>query len=197
MSNREKSSVSRRNFLGGTAAGAVGSTMLGVGSAGAHPGVDGLDLTVNGQLRRVTPHPDASLADMLRDTLSLTGTKIGCGVGSCGACAVHVNGKLVRSCTMPATAAAGATVLTIEGLEKADGTLHPLQEAFIQKDALQCGYCTPGQIMTGLACIQAGRARSADTIRSFMNDSLCRCGAHAQIVAAILSVAKVTERTDE
>lgn len=193
MAKKHKGQVSRRDFLGGTAAGVVGSTALAGQAARAHTPDNTLEFKVNAKNRHVIPHPEATLADVLRDNLELTGTKIGCGVGSCGACAVHVDGKLIRSCTMPAKAAAGASVLTIEGLESADGALHRLQEAFVQEGALQCGFCTPGQIMTGLACIHGGKATSPGAVREFMNENLCRCGAHAEIVAAVLSAASELE----
>lgn len=185
MAKKITNDVSRRGFLGGTVVGAVGSVVITGSSAQAHEDRAPLNMIVNGKSKSFRPHADASLAEALRDDLLLTGTKVGCGVGECGSCTVHMNGKPARACTIPVEEADGATILTIEGLESTDGKLHPLQDAFISEDALQCGFCTPGQIMAGLACIQAGKAGSDASIASFMDGNICRCGAHAQIVAAI------------
>ncbi|MEM8750626.1 MAG: (2Fe-2S)-binding protein [Pseudomonadota bacterium] len=185
MVQKDKLNVSRRTFLGGTVAGAVGSAVAATTTASAREQVAGLQINVNGTPQTIRPHPDASLAEALREDLLLTGTKIGCGVGECGSCTVHMNGEPVRSCVIKAREADGASILTIEGLESKDGTLHPLQQAFIENDALQCGFCTPGQIMAGLACIQSGNAGSPQSIAQYMDGNICRCGAHAQIVSAI------------
>ena len=130
----------------------------------------------------------ATLLDTLRDRLRLTGTKKGCDLGECGACTVLADGRRIKACLALAALYEGREILTIEGLA-ADGTLHPLQEAFVEHDALQCGYCTPGQIMSAVALLQEGRARSRDEIREFMSGNLCRCGAYANIVAAVAEVA--------
>ena len=130
-----------------------------------------------------------TLLDALRDRLRLTGTKKGCDRGECGACTVLADGRRIKACLALAALYEGREILTIEGLA-ADGTLHPLQEAFVEHDALQCGYCTPGQIMSAVALLQEGRARSRDEIREFMSGNLCRCGAYANIVAAIAEVAQ-------
>lgn len=130
-----------------------------------------------------------TLLDALRDRLRLTGTKKGCDRGECGACTVLADGRRIKACLALAALYEGREILTIEGLA-ADGTLHPLQEAFVEHDALQCGYCTPGQIMSAVALLREGRARSRDEIREFMSGNLCRCGAYANIVAAIAEVAQ-------
>ena len=133
-----------------------------------------------------------TLLDALRDRLRLTGTKKGCDRGECGACTVLADGRRIKACLALAALYEGRDILTIEGLA-ADGMLHPLQEAFVEHDALQCGYCTPGQIMSAVALLQEGRARSRDEIREFMSGNLCRCGAYANIVAAIAEVARTPE----
>ena len=140
--------------------------------------------TVNG--RQVALEIDArtSLLDLLRERLSLTGAKKGCDHGQCGACTVHVDGRRVVSCLTLAAKVDGRRVLTIEGLSDGDA-LHPMQQAFVDHDALQCGYCTPGQIMAAVACVEEGNATSKDRIRGFMSGNLCRCGAYVGIVAAI------------
>ena len=134
----------------------------------------------------------ATLLDTLRDRLRLTGTKKGCDRGECGACTVLADGRRIKACLALAALYEGREILTIEGLA-AEGTLHPVQEAFVEHDALQCGYCTPGQIMSAVALLQEGRARSRDEIREFMSGNLCRCGAYANIVAAIAEVARTPE----
>jgi len=131
----------------------------------------------------------ATLLDTLRDRLRLTGTKKGCDLGECGACTVLADGRRIKACLALAALYEGRDILTIEGLA-ADGTLHPVQEAFVEHDALQCGYCTPGQIMSAVALLREGRTRSRDEIREFMSGNLCRCGAYANIVAAIAEVAQ-------
>jgi len=131
----------------------------------------------------------ATLLDTLRDRLRLTGTKKGCDRGECGACTVLADGRRIKACLALAALYEGRDILTIEGLA-ADGTLHPVQEAFVEHDALQCGYCTPGQIMSAVALLREGRTRSRDEIREFMSGNLCRCGAYANIVAAIAEVAQ-------
>jgi xanthine dehydrogenase YagT iron-sulfur-binding subunit len=143
-----------------------------------------ITLTVNGIATRVEVAPWTTLLDTLRDHLDLTGTKKGCDHGQCGACTVLVNGRRINSCLTLAVMQEGASVTTVEGLAK-DGTLHPLQQAFIEHDAFQCGYCTPGQICSGVGLIAEGRAKSADEIRELMSGNICRCGAYPNIVAAI------------
>jgi xanthine dehydrogenase YagT iron-sulfur-binding subunit len=143
-----------------------------------------IGLTVNGTGRRLQVAPWVTLLDALRDHLDLTGTKKGCDHGQCGACTVLVDGRRVVSCLTLAIMQEGASVTTIEGLAN-NGTLHPLQQAFIDHDAFQCGYCTPGQICSAAGLIAEGRATSADEIRELMSGNICRCGAYPNIVAAI------------
>ena len=146
-------------------------------------------LTVNGAEHRL-PALDAhtSLLDALRDHLRLTGSKKGCGLGACGACTVLVDGRRVNACLTLAVMSQGKAITTIEGLAK-DGVLHPLQAAFVAHDGFQCGYCTPGQIMSGVACIAEGHASSDEEVREWTSGNICRCGAYPNIVAAIRQVA--------
>jgi xanthine dehydrogenase YagT iron-sulfur-binding subunit len=148
---------------------------------------------INGQKVEVQLDPRESLLEVLQDRLQLFGTKKGCDHGQCGACTVHLDGRRVVSCLTLAVQAEGRKVRTIEGVADADGTLHPLQQAFIDNDAMQCGYCTPGQVMSGLACIAEGHAGDDDEIREYMSGNLCRCGAYVGIVAAIRQAAGRTE----
>ncbi|PSL34268.1 (2Fe-2S)-binding protein [Dyadobacter jiangsuensis] len=148
-----------------------------------------LSLTVNGKRRRISIDPRMTLLDLLRENMGLTGTKKGCDFGQCGACTVHVDGRRTLSCLTFAVMQHGAKVTTIEGLSDGE-KLHPLQEAFIKHDGFQCGYCTPGQVMSGVACIREGHAGSADEVREYMSGNLCRCGAYPNIVDAILEVKK-------
>jgi xanthine dehydrogenase YagT iron-sulfur-binding subunit len=146
-------------------------------------------LQVNSYVHRVPLDPRATLLDTLRERLTLFGTKKGCDHGQCGACTVHVGGRRVLSCLMLARQAEGRAITTIEGIAGEDGSLHAVQQAFLDHDALQCGYCTPGQIMSAIACISEGHAGSPEEIREYMSGNLCRCGAYAGIVAAIQQVA--------
>jgi xanthine dehydrogenase YagT iron-sulfur-binding subunit len=146
-------------------------------------------LTINGEARQLDLDPRQSVLDVLRETLDLTGTKKGCNQGACGACTILLDGKRITSCLTLAVMHDGAEVTTIEGLAKGED-LHPLQAAFIEHDAFQCGYCTPGQIVSGVACILEGHASSADEIRAWMSGNICRCGAYPGIVAAIADVAE-------
>jgi xanthine dehydrogenase YagT iron-sulfur-binding subunit len=146
-------------------------------------------LRVNGTEHRLALDPRTTLLDALREGLHLTGSKKGCGLGQCGACTVLMDGKRVKSCLSLAALAEGREITTIEGLAKG-GELHPLQTAFIERDAFQCGYCTSGQIMAGVACIAEGHAVSAQEIRDWMSGNICRCGAYDPIVAAIQDAAK-------
>jgi xanthine dehydrogenase YagT iron-sulfur-binding subunit len=148
-------------------------------------------LRVNGTEHRLTVDPRTTLLDALREHLHLTGSKKGCGLGQCGACTVLIDGRRVKSCLSLAALVEGREITTIEGLAQGD-QLHPLQVAFIERDAFQCGYCTPGQIMAGVACIAEGHAGSAEEIREWMSGNLCRCGAYDHIVAAIQDAAQTT-----
>ncbi|HWD57369.1 MAG TPA: (2Fe-2S)-binding protein [Stellaceae bacterium] len=143
------------------------------------------DLDVNNQVRHLTIDPRTTLLDALREHLGLTGAKKGCDHGQCGACTVHVDGKRVLGCLTLAVAVRGK-VTTIEGLAAAGGNLHAMQQAFIDQDAFQCGYCTPGQIMSAVACISEGHAGDDHEIREHMSGNLCRCAAYPHIVAAII-----------
>jgi xanthine dehydrogenase YagT iron-sulfur-binding subunit len=143
-----------------------------------------ITLTINGEPRTLDVAPWTTLLDLLRDRLDLTGSKKGCDHGQCGACTVLIDGRRVVSCLTLAVMKDGAEVTTIEGLAKGD-TLHPLQQAFIDHDAFQCGYCTPGQICSAAGLIAEGRAKSKDEIRELMSGNICRCGAYPNIVAAI------------
>ena len=145
-----------------------------------------VSLTVNGQRRSVTVDNRTSLLDLLREHLDLTGTKKGCDAGACGACTVLVDDRRVNACLTLAVRLEGAEVTTIEGLTPdEDDDLHPLQRAFVERDALQCGYCTPGQIMSGLGCIREGHTGSAAEIREWMSGNICRCGCYVKIVEAV------------
>ena len=146
-------------------------------------------LQVNGSIHRLTLDPRTTLLAALREHLGLTGTKLGCDHGACGACTVHLDGRRVNSCLVLAVAADGRSITTIEGLAT-DGRLHPMQQAFVDHDALQCGYCTPGQIMSAVACVQEGHAGSDTEVREYMSGNLCRCGAYPNIVAAVRAVAE-------
>ena len=150
-------------------------------------GVTEMRLKVNGTVRTLQAEPRVTLLDALRERLDLTGTKKGCDHGQCGACTVLVDGRRVNSCLTLAVMVQGKEITTVEGLAKGE-ELHPLQQAFIDHDGFQCGYCTPGQLMSGVACIREGRAKTDDSVREWMSGNLCRCGAYPNIVAAIRQV---------
>ncbi|UCI22492.1 (2Fe-2S)-binding protein [Mesorhizobium sp. B2-1-8] len=145
-----------------------------------------ISLRINKQAYTLALDNRTSLLDALRDHVGLTGTKKGCDHGQCGACTVLVDGKRVLSCLSFAVMNQGREVTTVEGLASADGELHPVQQAFVDHDAFQCGYCTPGQIMSAIGCIDEGHAGSEDDIREYMSGNLCRCAAYPNIVAAII-----------
>lgn len=148
-----------------------------------------LTIQVNGRSQQIHVDPRVTLLDALREHLNLTGTKKGCDQGQCGACTVLINGQRVLSCLTLAVQANGAEVTSIEGLASTEGELHPVQRCFMENDAFQCGYCTPGQIMSAVACIKEGHAGSDDEIREYMSGNLCRCGAYPHIVDAIKQAA--------
>ncbi|MEI9400668.1 (2Fe-2S)-binding protein [Mesorhizobium argentiipisi] len=143
-------------------------------------------LRINKQRHELSLDPRTSLLDALRDHAGLTGTKKGCDHGQCGACTVLVDGKRVLSCLSFAVMNDGKDVTTIEGLASRDGKLHPMQQAFIDHDAFQCGYCTPGQIMSAIGCVNEGHAESENDVREYMSGNICRCAAYPNIVAAVL-----------
>jgi xanthine dehydrogenase YagT iron-sulfur-binding subunit len=195
----ENASPSRRSFLKKSTAAAV---MLATPPALVKAAENGLDekgaaffeklplqVEVNGKPYSLSVEPRVTLLDLLRESLHLTGTKKGCDLGQCGACTVHVDGQRVLSCLSLAVMQNGKKVTTIEGLSNGD-TLHPMQEAFIRHDGFQCGYCTPGQIMSAVACIREGHATTDEEIREYMSGNICRCGAYPNMVAAIKDVAK-------
>ena len=186
---------SRRDVMAASLAGGA-AVILGPDHATAATVADGepqhqLDvvLSVNGADHRL-PNLDAhtTLLDALRDHLQLAGTKKGCALGACGACTVHLDGRRVNSCLVLAVMAQGRAITTIEGLARGR-ELHPLQSAFVEHDSFQCGYCTPGQIMSGVACIDEGHAGSDNEVREWMSGNICRCGAYPNIVAAIRDAA--------
>jgi xanthine dehydrogenase YagT iron-sulfur-binding subunit len=158
------------------------------GSSNSVPAVS-VRLRVNGYYQVRDIDPRTSLLDFLRERLSLTGAKKGCDHGQCGACTIHLDGRRVLSCLTPAVQVEGREVITIEGLAASDQTLHPMQQAFVDHDALQCGYCTPGQIMAAVACVYEGHVNSPEQIREYMSGNICRCGAYVGIVAAIQDAA--------
>ncbi|WP_442681135.1 (2Fe-2S)-binding protein [Sphingomonas sp. ASY06-1R] len=190
--------IERRDILAGGLAGGILAT-LPAGDAEASLVAprdrtsSRLSLTVNGAVHAVDIDNRVSLLDLLRERLGLFGTKKGCDHGQCGACTVHIDGRRVASCLTPAVQTVGRAVTTIEGIADADA-LHPMQAAFVAHDALQCGYCTPGQIMAAIACVREGHANSAEQVREYMSGNLCRCGAYSNIVAAILAVAPKMEQ---
>jgi len=154
------------------------------------------ELRINGRTYPVDADAETSLLTVLREQLDLTGSKYGCGEGQCGACTVLINGNPRRSCITPVGAAAEKQITTIEGLEE-DGRLHPLQEAFLEEDAMQCAYCASGMIMTGVALLHSNPNPSADQVSQFLEGNICRCGAYARIVAAIQRAAKAQRESDQ
>jgi xanthine dehydrogenase YagT iron-sulfur-binding subunit len=186
-------SLNRRNLLEASAV--AGAASLGAGVARGEPRAEPpparnarapvpVELEVNGRRNRLNLDARTTLLDALREHLGLTGSKKGCDHGQCGACTVLVGGRRVLAC-LTLAAAVREPVTTIEGLEGADGKLHPMQQAFIDQDAFQCGYCTPGQIMSAIACVQEGHAGGDAEIREYMSGNLCRCAAYPHIVAAV------------
>jgi xanthine dehydrogenase YagT iron-sulfur-binding subunit len=189
----------RRRFLkqmaGTSAALTLGPALMGIGTAnaaeapgaaaGSAPaGTAPVQFKINGNAHALELDPRVTLLDVLRERLNLTGSKKGCDHGQCGACTVLVNGRRINSCLSLAVAHEGDEITTIEGLAKGD-ELHPVQAAFLEHDGFQCGYCTPGQICSAVACLNEGHAKTDDEIREWMSGNLCRCGAYPSIVAAI------------
>jgi xanthine dehydrogenase YagT iron-sulfur-binding subunit len=193
---RSDLSVSRRGFIRGATSAAAALPLVGASVAKAPAATPtnvavsaseprNLVLRVNGQDHTLSVDPRTTLLDALRDHAGLSGTKKGCGHGQCGACTVHVDGERVLSCMTFALMAEAREITTIEGLSGPGGELHPMQQAFVDNDAFQCGYCTPGQIMSAIACIREGHASTPDDIREYMSGNICRCAAYPNIVAAI------------
>jgi len=196
----DSSGVPRRTFVATAVAagGVVAAGKLGAGASAfaAEPAEAArtgpstrVSLAVNGKRVTVTVDNRTSLLDLLREHLGLTGSKKGCNAGACGACTVLVDGRRVNGCLTLAVRLEGAEVTTIEGLAKGE-RLHPLQQAFIDQDAFQCGYCTPGQIMSGVGCLREGHAGSVDEIREWMSGNICRCGCYVKIVRAVEQAAR-------
>ncbi len=191
--NQFDPNVSRRELMAGAVAAGVAATVpvsfafADEASAGAAVAAEGqaVKIIVNGKPHQLTIDPRASLLDTLRETLSLSGTKKGCDHGQCGACTVHVNGQRVLSCLTLTASCGGDEISTIEGLAGGD-ELHPMQKAFVEHDAFQCGYCTPGQIMSAVALIEEGHAKTEDQVREQMSGNLCRCGAYPNICKAVM-----------
>jgi xanthine dehydrogenase YagT iron-sulfur-binding subunit len=190
------SALSRRTFLAASAAAtgavAVGCSILDSGPAATAEGLESqVSLTLNGARQTITVDNRTSLLDLLREHLGLPGTKKGCDAGACGACTVLVDDRRVNGCLTLAVRLEGAEVTTIEGLAPGEDTaLHPLQQAFVDQDAFQCGFCTPGQIMSGVGCIREGHTGSAEEIREWMSGNICRCGCYVNIVRAVEQTAQ-------
>ena len=190
---------SRRHLLGAAVAGvAAAPAMTQQASAQTQmrtmaDGQSNLALSVNGRDHHLVLDTRTTLLDAPREHLHLTGSKKGCDHGQCGACTVHIDGQRVLSCLTLAVAAEGVAIRTIEGLAGPDGTLHPMQQAFIEHDGFQCGYCTPGQIMSAVACVKEGHAESDAEIREYMSGNLCRCAAYPKIVLAIKQARDMTK----
>jgi xanthine dehydrogenase YagT iron-sulfur-binding subunit len=190
--------MKRRTFVGASLAvgGAVAAGPLLAGCSDNDAPQDASQMSVvrlriNGEEHEITVDNRTSLLDMLRERADLPGTKKGCDQGACGACTILVNGQRINSCLTLAVMHDGAEITTIEGLER-NGRLHPLQQAFIDEDGLQCGYCTAGQIMSGVGCIREGHTGSPAEIREWMSGNICRCGAYTNIVNAVATAARNT-----
>jgi len=195
------SGFNRRAFLAAAAGTAVAAPLTARGETPA-PSVTSpqdpalpvdVTLRVNGNQRSLTMDARTSVLDALREHMGLTGSKKGCDHGQCGACTVLIGDRRVVSCLTLALAAQGQDITTIEGLVDGD-RLHPMQQAFIDQDAFQCGYCTPGQIMSAIACVKEGHANNDDDIREYMSGNICRCAAYPNIVAAVKQAAPEIER---
>ena len=192
----------RRSFIAGAAGSAVlpltaraAPSPAPAASTAADPSLPvRVTLRVNGENKSLDIDSRTTVLDALREHLGMTGSKKGCDHGQCGACTVLIEGRRVVSCLTLALAAQGQEITTIEGLAE-NGGLHPMQQAFVDQDAFQCGYCTPGQIMSGVACVREGHANSDEDIREYMSGNICRCAAYPNIVAAVKQAAR--EMPDE
>ncbi|WP_027161652.1 (2Fe-2S)-binding protein [Mesorhizobium sp. WSM1293] len=196
MSDAKMSSgLSRRMFMTASVSAAAAMPLVNSPTRAAQPAsekpagprdLSAVSMRINKQTYNLALDNRTSLLDALRDHVGLTGTKKGCDHGQCGACTVLIDGKRVLSCLSFAVMNQGREITTVEGLASTDGELHPVQQAFVDHDAFQCGYCTPGQIMSAIGCINEGHAGSEDDIREYMSGNLCRCAAYPNIVAAIV-----------
>ena len=189
------SGVNRRTFISSTAGAALAPLAANAAAPDATAPATSdsaapinLTLNVNGADKALAVDVRTTVLDALREHIGLTGTKKGCDHGQCGACTILIGGRRIVSCLTLAVAAQDQEIVTIEGLAK-DGKLHPMQQAFIDQDAFQCGYCTPGQIMSAVACVKEGHASNDDDIREYMSGNLCRCAAYPNIVAAVKQAA--------
>ncbi|ESZ24854.1 oxidoreductase [Mesorhizobium sp. L2C084A000] len=197
------SGLSRRMFMTASVSAAAVMPLVNSPTRAAQPAsakpaeprdLSAVSMRINKQTYNLALDNRTSLLDALRDHVGLTGTKKGCDHGQCGACTVLIDGKRVLSCLSFAVMNQGREITTVEGLASADGDLHPVQQAFVDHDAFQCGYCTPGQIMSAIGCINEGHAGSEDDIREYMSGNLCRCAAYPNIVAAIVQARDETRR---
>ncbi|TIU37810.1 MAG: (2Fe-2S)-binding protein [Mesorhizobium sp.] len=197
------SGLSRRMFMTASVSAAAVMPLVNSPTRAAQPApakpaeprdLSAVSMRINKQTYNLALDNRTSLLDALRDHVGLTGTKKGCDHGQCGACTVLIDGKRVLSCLSFAVMNQGREITTVEGLASAEGELHPVQQAFVDHDAFQCGYCTPGQIMSAIDCINEGHAGSEDDIREYMSGNLCRCAAYPNIVAAIVQARDETRR---
>lgn len=197
------SGLSRRMFMTASVSAAAVMPLVNSPTRAAQPAsakpaeprdLSAVSMRINKQTYNLALDNRTSLLDALRDHVGLTGTKKGCDHGQCGACTVLIDGKRVLSCLSFALMNQGREITTVEGLASAEGELHPVQQAFVDHDAFQCGYCTPGQIMSAIGCINEGHAGSEDDIREYMSGNLCRCAAYPNIVAAIVQARDETRR---